>query len=61
MARTSNRRWKGCALCKPHKHAGNGQAIRKNVPELRRIGKKRRVSRHDLGDAASGVPQPPGS
>lgn len=50
MARTSNRRWKGCRLCKPHKHAGNGQARRKPVGELRRLGKRRRVSRGDLGD-----------
>jgi hypothetical protein len=66
MARTSNRRWKGCQLCKPHKHAGNGQAVRKPASELRRIGKKRRVSRHDLGDdwrqqqvPAGPVGQPP--
>lgn len=50
MARSSNRRWKGCQVCKPHKHAGNGQAHRKDLHELRSIGKKRRVSRHDLGD-----------
>lgn len=51
MARTSNRRWKGCRMCKPHKHAGNGQAVRKPLAEQRQIGKQRRVSRHDLGDA----------
>jgi hypothetical protein len=51
MARTSNRRWKGCMLCKPWKHAGCGAAERKPTAELRRIGKRRRVSRHDLGDA----------
>lgn len=50
MARTSTRRWKGCQLCKPHKHAANGQAIRKPWRDLRILGKKRRVSRHDLGD-----------
>lgn len=53
MARTSNRRWKGCQLCKPHKHAGNGQAVRKGAPELRTIGRARRVSRHDLGDRSA--------
>lgn len=37
-------------MCKPHKQAKNGQAARKPWPELRKIGKKRRVSRHDLGD-----------
>lgn len=52
MARTSSRRWKGCQLCKPYKHAGCGQAQRKSWGDLRSIGKKRRVSRHDLGDAA---------
>lgn len=50
MARTSSRRWKGCRLCKPHKHAGNGHAVRKSVQELRVIGRSRRVKRHDLGD-----------
>ena len=43
--------WKGCPTCKPHKHRGNGQAARKPLPELRRIGKLQRVSRHDLGDS----------
>jgi hypothetical protein len=52
MPRTSNRRWKGCRLCKPHKHAGNGDARRKPAAELRTIGRRRRVSRHDLGDHA---------
>ena len=51
MARTSSRRWKGCQLCKPHKHAGHGDAVRKPVTELKVIGKRRRLSRHDLGDA----------
>lgn len=51
MARTSTRRWKGCQLCKPHKNAAHGQSERKTWRELRTLGKKRRVSRHDLGDA----------
>jgi len=38
---------------KPHKHAGHGDAERKPVAELRRIGKRRRIRRHDLGDALS--------
>ncbi len=42
--------WSGCRLCKPNKHRANGQAARKPLPELRRVGKARRVSRHDLGD-----------
>jgi hypothetical protein len=49
MPRTSNRRWKGCALCKMHKHAGHGDAermpysARKQYPT--RNGK--RINRHD--------------
>lgn len=45
------KRQKGCSLCSPHKHRDRGQAERKPLPELRRIGKLRRVTRHDLGDA----------
>ena len=45
------RRQKGCALCKPHKYLDAGQSRRKPFTELRRLGKLRRVSRHDLGDA----------
>lgn len=37
-------------MCKPHKHAGNGDAVRKTTQEIRRIGRRRRVSRRDLGD-----------
>lgn len=51
MAHSTHRRWKGCQLCKPQKFRDLGQAKRKPVGELRRIGKRRRVSRHDLGDA----------
>ena len=51
MARTSTRRWKGCMMCKPNKHADEGPAHRKTVAELRSIGRARRISRHDLGDA----------
>lgn len=50
MARTSNSRWKGCRLCTPHKHAGNGDGRRKHVTELRYLGRTKRVTRHDLGD-----------
>ena len=50
MARTSTRRWKGCQLCKPHKHDANGQSVRQPWAVLRKTGKKRKVSRHDLGD-----------
>lgn len=39
-------------MCKYYKHANEGQSVRKPRTELRKIGKSRRVSRHDLGDAA---------
>jgi hypothetical protein len=54
MAKQSpHKQWKGCRLCKPHKHRGNGQAVRKPANELRYLGKSRRVSRHDLGAEAT--------
>jgi hypothetical protein len=46
-----HRRWKGCPICKPYKQRGVGAAYRKPLPELRKLGKLRRVRRHDLGDA----------
>ena len=50
MAKQSpHKQWKGCRVCKPHKHRVNGQAARKPLAELRFLGKVRRVSRHDLG------------
>jgi len=52
MARTSTRKSKGCPMCKYYKHMDHGQAIRKPFSELRKIGKTRRVSRHDLGREA---------
>lgn len=42
--------WKGCPLCKPHKDKALGQRARKPWSELRKIGKLRRISRHDLSD-----------
>jgi hypothetical protein len=48
---STHSRQKGCALCKPHKFKDLGQAQRKPRAELKAIGKGRRVSRHDLGDA----------
>lgn len=48
MPRTSNRRWKGCPMCKDHKHAGHGDTIRTPWAVLRKMGKKRRYSRHDV-------------
>lgn len=51
MPRTSNRRWKGCPLCKQHKHAGHGDAARAPWAVLRKVGKKRRWNRHDVDRA----------
>jgi hypothetical protein len=48
MPRTSNRRWKGCRLCKPWKHASYGDAGRTPWAVLRKMGSKRRYSRKDL-------------
>jgi hypothetical protein len=49
MPRTSNRRWKGCPMCKYFKYAGFGDAVRIPPKELRKMGgKTRRVSRHDI-------------
>lgn len=52
MAKQSpHTRWKGCCLmCAVHRD--EGQSERKPINELRHIGKLRRVSRHDLGDAS---------
>ncbi|MGD0687371.1 MAG: hypothetical protein ABSA03_19915 [Streptosporangiaceae bacterium] len=51
MARTSGRRWKGCRLCKPHKHAGHGDAARMPYSALRQFPTRngKRVSRRDVG------------
>jgi hypothetical protein len=48
MAHSPHRRWKGCQLCKPYKFRDLGQAERKPWSELRKLGKRRRVARHDL-------------
>jgi len=51
MARTSGRRWRGCRLCKPHKHAGHGDAARMPYSSLRQFPTRngKRVSRRDVG------------
>jgi hypothetical protein len=51
MARTSSRRWKGCAMCKPWKFAGYGDAERMPYAALRQFPTSggQRVSRHDVG------------
>lgn len=51
MGHSPHCQWKGCRLCKPNKHRANGQASRQPLPVLRKVGKARRVTRHDLGDA----------
>lgn len=50
MAHSPHRRRKGCGLCRPHQIRGAGRATRDPWPALRRVGKKRRTMRHDLGD-----------
>jgi DNA-binding helix-hairpin-helix protein with protein kinase domain len=46
-----SRRWRGCAMCKPHKGRGVGRAAKEPVAVLRHLGKRRRISRRDLGEA----------
>lgn len=47
MAHSPHRRHKGCGLCKPWKHRGNGDAARAPFRVLRQLGIRRRLSRHD--------------
>lgn len=49
-----HKNWKGhCRfLCSPNKHRGQGRAYREPWQVLRKIGKKRRIRRGDLGDQA---------
>lgn len=47
--RPKNRR-AGCLLCKPHKMNGGPPSDVLRISELRRLGKAKRVTRHDLGD-----------
>ncbi|MBB4735614.1 hypothetical protein [Micrococcus cohnii] len=50
MAHSPHRQHKGCRICSPHKDRRAGRATRDPWPVLRRLGKKRRVSRRDLGE-----------
>ncbi|MFE6745994.1 hypothetical protein ACFVGM_09095 [Kitasatospora purpeofusca] len=50
MAHSPHRRRKGCGVCRPWQIRGNGPARRAPWPVLRKIGKRRRLGRHDLGD-----------
>jgi hypothetical protein len=52
MAHSPHRNHKGCQLCKPHKNRLNGRGVREPWAVLRKIGKKRRVTRRDISDAA---------
>lgn len=51
MAHSPHKNWKGCQLCKPHKHRAHGRREREPFAVRRKIGKARHISRHDLGDA----------
>jgi hypothetical protein len=50
MAHSPHRQWKGCPLCKMHKHKGNGDAERAPWAVRRQLGMKRRMSRHDSAE-----------
>jgi hypothetical protein len=50
MAHSPHRQHKGCSICKPHKLRTHGQSERQPRSSLRKIGKTRRITRHDLGD-----------
>ena len=50
MAHSPHRQWKGCQLCKMHKHRGNGDAERAPWAVRRKLGTKRRLSRHDASE-----------
>jgi hypothetical protein len=52
MAHSPHRRWRGCTVCKPHTYRGAGRSAKEPWAVLRQLGKKRRVRRGDLGDAA---------
>lgn len=49
MAHSPHKSYRGCAMCKPWKRRGAGRAVKEPVAVLRRLGKRRRLSRRDLG------------
>jgi hypothetical protein len=51
MAHSPHRRWRGCRVCDTHKIRGAGRAHKDPFPLIRKLGKRRRLTRHDLGDA----------
>ncbi|SDZ02376.1 hypothetical protein SAMN05216554_1987 [Herbiconiux ginsengi] len=54
MAHSPHRRWRGCALCKPHKIRGAGASSRTPPSVLRKVGRKRRWNRNDIDPASDG-------
>lgn len=47
MTTSPHQNHKGCMMCKPNKRRGRGRAFRDPWPVLRKLGKKRRLGRHD--------------
>ena len=45
-----SRSWRGCAMCKMHKRRGAGRAVKDPVAVVRKLSKRRRLSRRELGD-----------
>ena len=50
-----SRSWRGCAMCKMHKRRGAGRAVKDPIAVVRKLGKRRRLSRRqsDVDLAAS--------
>jgi hypothetical protein len=44
-----SRSWRGCAMCKPHKRRGVGRAVKDPIAVPRKLGKRKRLTRRDLG------------
>ncbi|PJJ58580.1 hypothetical protein CLV56_2832 [Mumia flava] len=45
-----SRSWRGCAMCKPQKRRGQGRRQRDPIAVQRKLGKRRRYTRTDVGD-----------
>lgn len=50
VKQSPHKSWKGCALCKMHKHKGASFPKRTKFNVLRKVGAKRRLSRHAIPD-----------
>lgn len=59
MARTTTRRWKGCQLCKPHKHASNSDGHPMTANAARQFGTRKRVSRKQVPNEWNELPECP--